>query len=289
MVLSSVISGNLSGFKGEKRLFGIKCDKLLFVLSSWISGFIVGPMHLAENNDNEDITDYVILTSNAGIGFTVFYIGYTLWNSILFGIILFVLQLLSSVILFTVGKRKSDFVLSNKKSSVINSVTDSVRTSTKSVLEMCGFTVFFSVIHKIVSVAFSIPAKGLFSNILSSLLDISRGTYASVQLEGRLACGFFTGFTLGFGGLCMCFQTFSVCRRAKLKKTVFVTKKLLQGVICGLGGAALVYFMDLAPVRSVILEVEDNNIISYALVFALFTVSTIFCIKKHLKRKIISK
>ena len=228
MVISSVFSDALIGkFSKNTRL-----KMVLFTLSAWLSGFVTGSKKLCEFCDNEDLTPYVFLTSNAGVGFTVSFIGIYLWNSCSFGIFLYVLQLISSFLVFKIAKKSAVIITSQKKIPIITSFTQNVKQSTMILLEICGFTLVFSIIRVQLQSVLNLKANSILSILFSSVLEVSEGAFLSSNAQNYNVGLFFTGFCLGFGGICMCLQTYSACKGC-FSISRFVILKLIQGLICG--------------------------------------------------------
>ena len=289
MVLCSMVAKSVitKAQKNKRYFLGINACFLPTLLSSWLCGFIIGPLTMEENNSKENLTPYVLLTSNAGIGFVVMYVGYVLNGSALFGILLYVIQLITSYFLFKGSKNIPLININYTKSSFTDNLIASINKSTHSVLEMCGFTVFFSVIRCLTASLFSIEELSITNCILASLLDICSGTQYASQLYNSIFSSFMTGFSVGFGGLCICFQTFSVIRKNIINKCIFIFKKIIQGILCGLFSSVFVY------VSGVSIQNKTNNVLNQMIVafsiaiLVIFICCAIYFIKKLLKRKLI--
>ena len=263
------------------------CKKpIILVILSWISGFIVGPSFLTRLNKNEDISDYVALTSNAGIGYVISFVGITIWGNLMLGIILYFVQILSSLIIFCFSKKPSiKFESYSKKASILTIITSSVQASTKTTLDICGFTVFFSVLKDIFSAL--LGSKGV-AIIVSSTLEISSGVLDAIRINNTILCAFFTGFSIGFGGLCIYMQTLSVCMDSHINKLRFFCKKFLQGIICGLFATIICKIFNLEPLGSAF-TIVNKNINKFNIVLSAFFLFLVICLlKKTLKKKLYS-
>ena len=256
--------------------------RLCFI--SWLCGYIIGPKILQDENYS-DITEYIALTSNAGIGFVVSYVGGIIWGNLAFGAILYIFQILSSFVIFLIFKRKKTFDLKFKKLPLISAVNSSVSDSTYSVITICGFTVFFSLIRYIICEIFSFGEIG--NQVISSTLEISNGILFSTTLSSNILCGFFTGFALGFGGICMCMQTFAVCKDECICKKKFILIKFIHGIICGTFSAIFVYFTDVKPTKETVTKIGADLEIYKVFVCTLFVFLALSMLKRLLKKQII--
>lgn len=279
MVLSSIFSDALICRFQDKT----KLKLMLLTLSSWLSGYISGPKKLNESVGNKDITAYVFLTSNAGIGFTVSFVGGCLWKSTQFGAYLYVMQLLTSLLIFACIKKTPFSDVEFKKIPLFSSFTKSVKQSTIIMLEICGFTVVFSAIKGIIVNCSFLKSNEFLKNAFSSILEISEGVYASAKVSDIMLGLFLTGLSVGFGGICMCFQTFAVCDNVFQGK--FILYKLLQGILCGA----------LCVCYSFMFDIKSSNILSTSIggdidtfsvfVNALLLALSMLYLKKFLKSK----
>lgn len=263
MTLSSIFAQYSLTNNNTKKgtLFGIDKRFLKVIIPSWISGFLIGPKLLNKKEVTEDLTDYVIITSNAGIGFVVSFVGIALWKNIYFGIFLYTIQITIAVVLFNVYKCQNTHTFNSFKTQMplLTTITDSINQSTKTMLDLCGFTIFFSVIKSSLCYIFKINTQSFLCTLISSVLEISNGVFASSTLSNSLFSGFFTGFCIGFGGLCIFTQTISAYN-GKINSRKFFKIKLIQGIICGILSSLYVNIFKLSSINSVqaILIVDSN-------------------------------
>ena len=283
MVLSSFFI-NICQTKSHK-LDKCKISKISILLT-WLSGFIVGPKNLCENAKNEDLTALVFLTSNAGVGFVISYVGITLWGSLSYGAFLYFSQIIFSFMIYVFSKNKNKKICLNcKKEPHLTTFTKSVQNGVKTMLDICGFTVFFSIIKSLLLKKFE---NGFFTMLVASSLEISSGAFASISAENTVLCAFFTGFTTGFGGVCMCMQTFSVCKDACINKTKFMCKKLLHGLLCGAVSMLFVACTGIEPLKQTYNNLDSNFGIYDLIIGAFFVFLSLNTLKKSLKNKLYS-
>ena len=234
MILSSIAISNSKGkdFKKSTSLFGVQKSIFRLTVCSLLSGYIIGPKMLCEDDTDEDKTRYIALTSNAGLGYVVSFVGIAVCGSLCFGIFLYFTQVFSALIIFKLQKNSVDkYKISSDKKPFIDTVSIAVKDTTHLIFEICGFYVFFSIIKTVFVSIFNLKSGAILYSFVASILEISNGIQGATTLENTALCAFFIGFSVGFGGICMCMQTFSVCN-ASLNKFKFTKIKLFQGVFC---------------------------------------------------------
>ena len=80
-------------------------------------------------------------------------------------------------------------------------------------------------------------------------MEFCNGAFKCLEFSNIYIKAFFTGFTVGFGGICVHFQIFSVCKELPLNKKVFSLFKLLQGILLGI--LAIIYVSFINNIRIV--------------------------------------
>lgn len=287
MVLTAIFSQVNFKTNRNKAFLGINNEIFKVVAFSWLSGFIVGPKQLSRCIEDSDITSYALLSSNAGIGFVISYVGLTLWDNIMFGVFLFFVQISTSIVIFSLSKKKNKFInVKSKNIPVLSAISDSILQSTNSTLNICGFTVFFVALKQLICSVLKIHADGRLYMFISVITEISGGALASVHDKNVLISGFFSGFCIGFGGICMCMQTFAVCEKNLICRTEFIMKKLLQGVICGILSAIYVKISNLAPSKNVYLSFSEDYSLNTIVINTVFFFTILIFIKNHIKSKL---
>ncbi len=252
MILSSFIlySSAFSGFldtipNGVFYKLGI-CKKYTSpILLCSFCGFVNGPMLICEdfkkNGGSEvDFSNAIILSSNAGFGFLAGCVGARIWNDALLGILLFVFQIFSSLLL---GKlilkhpcQDDKCNMKNQQSaiSLSSAFSRAVTSSTLTIISICAFVVVFSCFINVFLGAIGVEKDSSIYVIVNIFFEFCKGSFLAVNLENIYLSAFLSGFCIGFGGICVHFQTFSVCEGLPLDKIRFVVFKALHGVLCGL-------------------------------------------------------
>ncbi len=254
MVISSLIVSTKSAavignILPVSRLFSLKKKASAPIILGFLCGFPVGAkatvdMYKSGEISKEEAEVLISVSNNTGPSFVVSVIGASFWKSSLFGWQLYAYQLFSALIAsltvnrlifpFKVSKLTAGSTsLERKSSSFFNAVSDSAG----SVITVCAFIVFFSVIA-----GFSLPLISYISptlaGIFSSILELTKGTAFSAAVggaEGR----FLTGLCVGWSGISVFCQTASFTSPQKLSlKRTFCTKAI-QGILCGAMAAFL--------------------------------------------------
>ena len=216
------------------------CKKYLpEILLGMLCGFVSGAKLISEKYDNyskKEATSSIFLSSVAGPGFVISFIGITLLKRIEFGIFLYITQILVSIILnkaYFKQEFQNEYKATLKKQGLIDSFCSSVFNSSHTIITICAYTIIFSTMVSIIKALFSLN-NGYIIAIVSSILEISKGVEASINLSNYLVTACLIGFSVGFGGICVIFQTISVSKSNCLNKTQFIILKLLQGTFCSL-------------------------------------------------------
>ncbi len=287
MVLTSFFSQINFKANRKKGFLGINSELFKIISLSWLSGFIVGPKQLSECLEDCDITSYALLSSNAGVGFVVSYVGLALWDNLRFGAFLFIVQIATSIVIFNLSKMKNCLLkVQTKKIPVLSAISNSIHQSTYSMLNICGFTVFFVTFKQLLCNVLKIHTESIAFTIISAMLEISSGALASVRGNNFLISGFFSGFCVGFGGICMCMQTFSACENNLINRGEFILKKLIQGILCGILSAVYIKINNLAPSKNVYLSLSEDNCLKTIVINTVFFFTILLSIKKFIKNKI---
>jgi hypothetical protein len=285
MVLSSfLINANIIEkqlkFSNFERLNKLGICKIYFIsiLLGSVSGFLTGAKCIKESytkniTDSVSFSNAVILSSNAGIGFVVVCVGMKIWNSAVYGILLYIFQLITSLLLgrLLLPIVKNDYEINHsRKVDYIKSFTDAVSSGAQSVVLITAFIASFSIVITLLSSLAPHAIRETVSAILYIILEFCKGSFESISFSNLLMCAFFSGFTIGFGGLCVHFQIFSICNDLPLNKKLFILFKIFHGIILGLISVILIHFLNLSPSISASVNSSSsllNKISIFVLVF----------------------
>jgi len=246
MVLSAMASRAASHFTGKNSA---RTAVILPVFLGCLCGFPVGAATVASMYRNGALSkskaEYLCaLCNNTGPAFIIGVIGRSFWGGSEIGVMFYICQIVSAVLVFTVwriffGKSKlttDDLIKNDVKPSEKASGTDtfcsgfcnSVAESAVSVVQICGYIVFFKVICD--TVRYLVPSDTVYA-ILSSILEFTSGTYAAASLEGTLGIAL-CGFSIGFSGLSVMAQSAGILSRAGLSVSPLFRLKIFTGLVC---------------------------------------------------------
>lgn len=171
--------------------------------------------------------------NNTGPSFVVFVVGASFFKSIPFGWLLYVSQLISSLVcavfvnrvLFPFKKEKSGKAyITEKKPDFFRAVTDSAN----SMVTITGFIVFFSVIS-----GFFLPYVSTeISPLIASILEFTGGCRLAALLGGMKG-RFLAGLSIGWSGISVFCQTAAFTSHEGLSLKRLICTKALQGLMTG--------------------------------------------------------
>lgn len=213
------------------KMFGHNFDMFFAFLLSMIGGYPIGAKMINElykkeilNNKSADLMlNYCV---NAGPAFIVCVVGNTLHSKEL-GYVLLISHLLSSVaiaVLHSFKLRQSDSTKIKRKNAALsfsNSFVESVNDATKNILNICGFIIIFSILNAYIDYFF----KDLtFINYIMGFVEIT------TALE-NIKNVYLLSFLLGFAGVSIWCQIFSLSGGRKVNIGRFIVGRLLHGGI----------------------------------------------------------
>lgn len=259
--------GNLlNGFM--KPLFNIRGEGSFAFIMGIISGYPVGAKiasNFRQNNicSKEECERLLSFTNNSGPLFIIGTVGILMFKNTTIGILLFITHLLACITVgfifrywkkdkntFTVASSNS-FKQSKKTASFSNLgeiLAESITSSISTILLIGGFVVIFSSIISI------FKASGLLNSlttllsplfqflnidisfiqgILTGILEITNGinSISSIACKKISLNIIFTAFLLGFGGISVLLQVWSITSKTDLSIKPYVYGKLLQGIL----------------------------------------------------------
>lgn len=210
-------------------LFGQSSELFFVFILSLIGGYPVGAQlisELCERNLINQKSANIMLSYcvNAGPAFVISAVGCGVFNSKKIGILLYVAHVLASLFLAIISRFSfKNEKLNNTKSKTIpnNIFVSSVYESTKSIINICAFVIFFSCINSCIDYALNyVP----IINNISMLLEIT----SSITKHKDI---YLTSFLLGFSGISIWFQIFAVSGDLKIKYYRFILSRIFHGAI----------------------------------------------------------
>ena len=235
------------------RVFRLPAGAATTLLTGLTGGYPVGARGIRtlwESGilNTEQAKRMLLFCLGAGPGFLVSVVGERLLHSRTAGLLLFVAQILSALLLGIFLARFAPLpdVSSRTKTphsaslpfseAMVHAVSDAAR----SMLSLCSFVVFFgamlplaessgilSVLRRILC-TIGLPAE-IASSFLSVVWEVSGAVQSVCELVPFSAA--LLGFSVGFGGLCTQFQIFSAAGAIPFSHRLFFLFRLLHGLL----------------------------------------------------------
>lgn len=240
MILATYISGSkISLYIGA--IFGRPMAKLLklpkisasAILLSLIGGYPVGAKCVVGAYKSNLLTKsqankLSLITVCSGTGFTLNFVGLSLYNNQKTGIILLVSQLLAYAItatLICIFVKCDDCIdVTNNRQIKQTDFTTAVFDGCVATVNMCAMVIVFSAIVCVCEKIFcDIP---IIKDILILTLEV---TTACTKLYAKYPI-YIISFAMGFSGLCIQFQIFSILKDIGINKSLFFLFRIMQGI-----------------------------------------------------------
>lgn len=217
---TKILTAFISPF--TKLFFGLNGEAFIVFLVSLFSGYPVGAKLINDMVENKklngkDANKMLAYCINAGPGFIILAIGEKIFHSKTLGHVLFASHLISSLILalFLRGKKEKESPQNVANVSLSDSFVTSVNAAAQSMINICAFVILFSVLFEIFSqynLKFFLP-----------FFEVTNGIILTKNL-------FFASFLLGFGGISVQLQIFSLVKSFKIDKMKFLIFRIIHGV-----------------------------------------------------------
>ena len=251
-----------------KPLFNIRGEGAFVFIMGIISGYPMGAKlatNFRENNicSKEECERLLSFTNNSGPLFIIGTVGILMYGSTAIGVLLFITHILACITVGFIFKfwkysdssifHNSHHIIKSKQTPVTFSnlgsiLSESITNSISTILLIGGFVVIFSSIISILKSSgllsvFSISISPIlaFFNIdssfatplISGFLEITNGINSISNISNKKISTnlIFTAFLLGFGGISVLLQVFSITSKSDLSIKPYVYGKLLHGVL----------------------------------------------------------
>lgn len=252
-----------------KPFFNVRGEGSFALIMGIISGYPIGAKiasNFRQSNicSKEECERLLSFTNNSGPLFIIGTVGILMFGNTTIGILLFITHLLACLtvgIFFRFWKKgkntstastSSTFINSSQKSATFSNLgeilAESITSSISTILLIGGFVVIFSSIISIFKASgllnsFSILLTPIFQTlnidtafiqgILTGILEITNG----INSISSIACKkiswniIFASFLLGFGGISILLQVWSITAKTDLSLKPYVYGKLLHGLL----------------------------------------------------------
>ncbi len=244
MVLSSFMSGSglctfLELFPGKllEKTAHIKKEVTGAVVLGLISGFPIGATSVCElykigKINKTEAEDALCQAHNTGPAFPICFIGTYLWGSTVFGVCIYLSQLISMVLLSRSVFENTAVTVKKACQTEIDvnytrALSEAVTKSGIGCVSICASVVFW----KTVCGFFTVFTPEINAGLIS-LFEFSSGAQAAAEVGGMIGA-FLSGFAVGFGGLAAIFQAAGFAAECGLSVRKLLLFKAAQGGVCG--------------------------------------------------------
>lgn len=254
-----------------KPVFNIPGCGAYALLMGIISGYPIGAKivtNFRQNNicSKEECERMLAFTNNSGPLFIIGTVGISMFYNSTIGLLLFITHLLACLtvgILFRFWKynkssnkvTKYNYSINNKEisfSSLGEILSNSISSATSTILIIGGFVVLFSVIlsilqnSKIISITSSLIQPFFYfleSNInefsnsfLCGIIELTNGLkeISSIPYKSLSTNIIFSAFLLGFGGISILLQVYSIISKTDLSIKPYIIGKLSHGIFASI-------------------------------------------------------
>ena len=247
MVISTLfVTSGLASFVGRglakpfSKLFALNGSCSAAVIIGLAAGFPVGAktaVCLYQDGlcKKEEAQRLCAFCNNTGPAFVVGAIGAGFFGSAALGAALYGIEVVCSLavgFLFSIGQ--------NRKRAAGRGVVcyrldfaAAVKDAVSSVLAVCGFVVFFSVLLNMVSELLLAAGFGELLAPFSCVLEVTTGASLAAQ-TGGMGGFILAAFAIGWSGVCVHAQSASFMLPAGLSRAKYMAGKALQGAMCAL-------------------------------------------------------
>ncbi len=215
-----------------KKLSGLNGGAFCVVLMSFSGGFPVGAKLIDELAAKKQISEntarrMLCYCVNPGPAFVIIGIGQSLLKSQQIGVILYISNILSSLIICIIlsfkerREKRIKPTLKGSDAQISDIFVSSVSDASASIIGICGFVILFSTLIGILSNL----SQNEVSDKFLALFEISNGT---VLFSDNLV---FLSFMTSFSGFCVHMQILTVCKNFKVKYHVFLFYRIIGGLL----------------------------------------------------------
>ena len=287
MVLSNMFVGNIGegslGFfkRSAKSLFGISQYGCAAFICGILCGYPVGAKCVANLYKENKISlseaqSLVAYSNNSGPLFIIGAVGVGMFSSVKTGIVLYVMHILTALICAMILKPYTySKVYSVKSIQSKKDLTSCICDSTVSILNVCGFILFFSAINALILPLVK-PLPSLMRILLTSFLEITNGAKTISQSDfSKEIKTALCAMALGWSGLSVHMQVKSIVSPLGISLKKYYIGRLFISIVSCIGTYLIVNNTD----DIALFALEKQKIIF--LIFLLVTTSIYISCKKY--------
>lgn len=262
--------------KFMKPLFNVPGESSLALILGTISGYPVGAKVVCNLKQEKIISKIeaerlIAYTNNSGPLFILATVGISLFNNKRIGFILLLSHIISAILVayfFKFWKKnKLEITFKENKFNSINIpvklsnigeiLGNSIKSAISNILSIGGFIVLFSVILSILNSSriielissflciFDIPQE-ISTALFTGIIELTNGVNLTANLyeNYNLISILLTSFLLGFGGISVLLQVYSIISKENISIKPYIIGKFLQGIFSVIFTFILLWFCD---------------------------------------------
>lgn len=274
-----------------RKLFHLPGNAASALTLGLIGGYPVGAQAVLRQYEKGELrkkeAEHLLLfCNNAGPAFIFGIAGAKIFQSTLIGLVLYLIHACSAVLLGIIFRgRRTDFRLRSKedisKPSIAAAITEAIRQAGHTAIQVCIFVVFFAVLSSYLT--FFLPGKWTNSvpiRFLLGTLELAGGAVLFSEFQNKTISFCLVSFMLGWGGLCVFFQTMSLLDESDLSKKHYVFSKLLHGLLSFLLAVIVSPFI---PLPGAIIS-ADRDFYDINILYPLLLISALIAFVCFLKK-----
>ena len=222
-------------------IFGLPSELFFNFIFSCIGGYPIGAKLKNSSVEDKKISPesagkMLSFCINAGPSFIITAIGSGILGSKRLGILLFFSHITASLLIclalrnnkFKIEKTNGD----NATINIFDNFVLSVSEASVSMITICSYVILFSVINAYINF-FSL--KFPFLKPIALLLEVTNASTYTNNI-------YLISFLLGFGGVCIWCQIFSIGKALKIEKIKFILFRIVHGILSALITFLLIKF-----------------------------------------------
>ena len=210
--------------------FGLNGYEMLIFIFSLVGGYPIGAKLInysckAGKITSEKAKIMLLFCVNAGPAFIISAIGSGMLGNKQAGLILFASQIISKIVLaliFAPKLKKAESINNNELNTMRfwDNFTLSVTEASTSMVNICSYIILFSGITELIKIF----KDNLFGYIMINALEVTNAVIYTKNI-------YKISFLLGFGGVCVWMQVFSVSNDLKVNKGCFAVIRAADGAL----------------------------------------------------------
>ncbi len=218
--------------KPFSKITGLPENTAYAFIAGALGGFPLGAVAAGELWENGEISSdelfrLTLISNNASPAFCISVIGLGLYNDLTFGIYLYISQLLSSLTVGFLMRKKTPYSVREFHPASKKTIPQIIVNSGMNILKVCFFYLFFASVGDAIVRCF--PENSVISSVLLCFTEL---TTAVKNASGTGVYGILlTAFATGFSGMSVIMQIFSVLEKTSLPRMKLIRGKLLCGII----------------------------------------------------------